>query len=69
MEKGESFKQYATVTAVCRKIVENPSDLVLLEQLKDSIHNAPKSFVRAAQKPLITSFYPYMESAAKNTDR
>lgn len=62
----DSFRNYTHLTSLCRGISENPHDIKLLEKLKDNIHEAPKSFVKAAQKILIASFYPYMKAISNS---
>ncbi|CAG9769438.1 unnamed protein product [Ceutorhynchus assimilis] len=65
MEK-ESFKKFGSLTTLCRKIIEEPRDLKLLEELKRMIQEAPQTFIRAAEKPLIMSFLPFMQNRVQN---
>ncbi|XP_050294398.1 TELO2-interacting protein 1 homolog [Anthonomus grandis grandis] len=61
----DSFKKYAALSALCKEITNNPLNLTLLEQLKEIVLESPNSFVQAAQKMLVVTFFPYLKSGQR----
>lgn len=62
-----SFVEYVKLNNLCKKILEQHTDVKLLEELKITIQGAEKSFIKAVEKHVVACFYPYMK--AVSTDK